>query len=108
MFPYGLVECMIFLGVMTRHRQNSGRRLDREVEARLEKLFRITKIKHSDFDGRAYDELAALRPHAAVRAIEKFQSKVADDIRNLSAFFTSIIRQVRDCNYLNNLKQVVG
>ncbi|GAX76211.1 hypothetical protein CEUSTIGMA_g3655.t1 [Chlamydomonas eustigma] len=80
-------------GVMTRHRQNSGPRLDREVDARLEKLFRITKIKHGDFDGRAYDELAALPPHAAVRAIDKFQSKVSDDVRNLSAFFTSIIRQ---------------
>ncbi|GAX81670.1 hypothetical protein CEUSTIGMA_g9098.t1 [Chlamydomonas eustigma] len=80
-------------GVMTRHRLNSGRRLDRLVDDRLEKLFRITKIKRSDFDGRAYDELAALSPHAAIRAIERFQSKVSDDVRNLSAFFTSIIRK---------------
>jgi thioesterase domain-containing protein len=91
---------MIYLGVMTRHRQNTGPRLDREVDARLEKLFRLTKIKHGDFDGRAYDELAALPPHAAVRAIDRFQSKVSDDVRNLSAFFTSIIRQVREGDHV--------
>ena len=78
-----------------RYRRDAGPRLEQTVQGRLDHLFRGSKIKASDFDGRVYELLSALPPNAAIRAIDRFQSKLTDEVRNISAFFTSLLRQVR-------------
>ncbi len=86
------------VGVMHRHRQQSMPRLDRDVSARLDRLFRTSKIKQTDIDGRVYEELANIPPFVALRAIDRFQTKVqtiGDEVRNVSAFLTTFLRQVR-------------
>lgn len=82
-------------GFVTRYRKESTPRLEPEVESRLERLYRSSKVKASDLDLRVFEALNNLPPAVAVRAIDRFQAKVSDDVRNISAFFTSLLRQVR-------------
>lgn len=79
-----------------RYRRDPGPRLEAVVQNRLDRLFKNGKVKASDFDGRVYELLASLPPPAAIQAIERFQSKLTDEVRNVNAFFTSMLRQVRN------------
>ena len=78
-----------------RYRREPGPRLDQSVFVRLDRLYKATRIKASDFDSRVYELMHALAPPSAIRAIDRFQAKLSDDTRNVSALMTSVLRQVR-------------
>ena len=82
------------IGVMMRYRRDPVPRLEGVVQNRLDRLFKSGKVKAADFDSRVFELLGSLPPPAAIQAIDRFQSKLTDDVRNISAFFTSMLRQV--------------
>eukprot|EP00955_Chlamydomonas_euryale_P066538 359586-Chlamydomonas_euryale.AAC.15 len=84
-------------GVMIRYRKEGMPRLDRDVFGRLDKMYRTSRIKAADLDQRVFDALATLPPSIALRTIDRFQSRCGEDVRNVSAFFMSMLRTVRAC-----------
>ena len=77
-----------------RYRREPGPRLDQSIMARLDRLYKATRIKANDFDGRVYELMNTMPPASAIRAIDRFQAKLSDDVRNVSALMTSMLRQV--------------
>ena len=83
-------------GVMGRHsRGQAGPGQKPDVQARLDHIFQSTSLSASDLDLRCYEALGSLPAHTAMRVLDKFVNRDLGDVRNICAWFMSIIKQVR-------------
>ncbi len=83
------------IGIMTRlRRQAAGPRLPEEIQKRLDVFYRSGKLKATDLDAKIFDMLGGMPSSAACAALDKFATRDLRDIRNVSAFMISIIREV--------------
>eukprot|EP01026_Neomeris_dumetosa_P022400 TRINITY_DN19301_c0_g1_i4.p1 TRINITY_DN19301_c0_g1~~TRINITY_DN19301_c0_g1_i4.p1 ORF type:complete len:461 (-),score=65.66 TRINITY_DN19301_c0_g1_i4:187-1569(-) len=94
-------------GTISKKRRMSLSGLPPRVQSQLDKLYDRSLLKYGDLDDRCLDALRSLDEHCGLRAIEKLTTRNLKEIRNMSAFFMSQIKQVekeaRDVPVFDNM-----
>ncbi|GIL94521.1 hypothetical protein Vretimale_747 [Volvox reticuliferus] len=85
-------------GVATRHKHfGHGPKLPKEVQQRLEQLYRSGKLRDSQiFDGKVLEAIYDMEPSLALRVIENFEGKDLEDARNINALFMATIKITKE------------
>ncbi|GLC41211.1 hypothetical protein PLESTB_001526600 [Pleodorina starrii] len=85
-------------GVATRHKHfGHGPKLSKDVQQRLEQLYRTGKMRDSQvFDAKVLEAINDLEPGLAIRVIENFESKDLEDARNINALFMATIKITKE------------
>ncbi|PNW77457.1 hypothetical protein CHLRE_10g437450v5 [Chlamydomonas reinhardtii] len=84
-------------GVATRHKHfGHGPKLAKEVQHRLESLYRSGKMRDTVFDGKVLEAINDLDVGLALRIIDTFEAKDLEDARNLNALFMSTIKITKE------------
>ncbi|KAG2501245.1 hypothetical protein HYH03_001052 [Edaphochlamys debaryana] len=84
-------------GVATRHKHfGHGPKLAKDVQQRLEQLYRSGKMKDTVFDGKVLEAINDMEPGLAMRVIDNFEAKDLEDARNINALFMATIKITKE------------
>ncbi|GLI63973.1 hypothetical protein VaNZ11_007141 [Volvox africanus] len=85
-------------GVATRHKHfGHGPKLPKEVQQRLEQLYRSGKLRDSQvLDVKVLEAINDMEPSLALRVIENFEGKDLEDARNINALFMATIKITKE------------
>ncbi|PNH05185.1 hypothetical protein TSOC_008623 [Tetrabaena socialis] len=84
-------------GVATRHKRfGHGPKLPKDVQQRLEQLYRSGKMKDTIFDSKVLEAIADMDAGLAIRVIDNFETKDLEDARNVNALFMATIKITKE------------